>query len=376
MLSAVERTMGPQHGADLPAAKLDGFKWAASWGAFLAALRDKDDHQGVKLEIAKVRNAMSERVPSEGGFLVPWQLQKQVLALMTTAIVRPAAMYIPVTGLRASVPFLENADQSTAGQALGGLTFSLIQQGAPWPATNPEFGRTTVEVNKVGAYLTNVPNELLQDAPSFTDVFLPVTIARGLAFFEDDLFIGSGTGVGQPEALLNAPAGLAVDRAVSDSVMLADLIAMVKGLHPESMKTATWLLSKSANDQILDLYYAATGQVWNGTTLQDAQMPVAPPEWYRPGSADGPPCMLGFPVEVSDHQPAVGTPGDVMLTDLSLYLVADRGEMTVEISSKGSGFGSDTSNIRIRHRVDGRLWPQSTYTTKTGQEVSPLVVLN
>jgi hypothetical protein len=150
---------------------------------------------------------------------------------------------------------------------------------------------------------------------------------------------------------------------------------MVKGLHPESMRTAEWLLSKDANDAVLDLYYGATGQVWNGTELVSAEMPVAPPDWYRPGSADGPPCMLGFPIEVNDHQPAVGDLGDAMLGDLSLYLVGDRGEMSVEVSSKGSGFTSDTSNIRIRHRVDGRFWPQSTYTTKTGQQVSPLVVL-
>jgi HK97 family phage major capsid protein len=359
-----------------PAAQLDAFPWARTWGTFVAAIRDKDDRQGVAREMAKVRNELGERVPSEGGFLVPWTLQKQVLALMTTAIVRPRAMYLPIAGLRTSAPFLENADQSTSGQALGGLTFSLVEEGAPFPATSPEFGRTTLEVNKVGAYMTNVPNELLADAPAFTDVFLPVTIARGLAFWEDDMFIAEGNGVGQPQALLNAEAGLAVDRATSGAVVLADLVGMVKGLHPESMKTAAWLVSKSANDQLLDLYYGAVGQVWNGTELVDAQMPVAPPEWYKPGTADSGPRILGLECEVNDHQPAVGTPGDVMLYDPALYLVADRGEMTVEISSKGSGFANDTSNIRVRHRVDGRFWPQSTYTTKTDQEVSPLVILN
>lgn len=359
-----------------PAAKLDRFPWAKSWGAFLAAVRDKEGGTSLRREVGKVQNAMSERVPSEGGFLVPWTLQKQVLALMTTAIVRPRAMYLPVTGLRTSAPFLENADQSTAGQALGGLTFSLIEEGAAFPATNPEFGRTTLEVRKVGAYMTGVPNELLADAPAFTDVFLPTVIARGLAFWEDDQFIAAGNGVGQPEALLNAPAGLAVDRATPDAVVLADLVGMVKALHPESLKTATWLVSKSANDQILDLYYGASGQVWNGTELIAAEMPIAPPEWYVPGTADSGPRILGLECEVNDHQPAVGTPGDVMLGDLGLYLVADRGEMAVDISSKGSGFTSDTSNIRVRHRLDGRLWPQSTYTTKTDQEVSPLVILN
>ena len=45
------------------------------------------------------------------------------------------------------------------------------------------------------------------------------------------------------------------------------------------------------------------------------------------------------------------------------------------MASNGPGFANDTSAIRIRHRPDGRFWPQSTYTTKTSQAVTPLVVL-
>ena len=149
---------------EVPGAALDHFPWARSWGSFLNAVRDPGDSQGARREIARLRNAMGETIPSEGGFLVPWGLQRQILALMTTAIVRPRATYIPVAGLRESVPFLENADQSTAGQALAGLNFSLIEEGATWPATNPRFGRTVLEVNKVGAYLQNVPNELIADS--------------------------------------------------------------------------------------------------------------------------------------------------------------------------------------------------------------------
>ena len=58
------------------------------------------------------------------------------------------------------------------------------------------------------------------------------------------------------------------------------------------------------------------------------------------------------------------------------YLVGDRGEMTVEVASLGAGFIDDTSGIRVRHRVDGRLWPQSVITLTTGQQASALVVLH
>jgi HK97 family phage major capsid protein len=355
------------------AAALDKYPFAASWSAFLTAIRD-DAKNGGPVRRA-IRNAMGERIPSEGGFLVPWSLQEKILGLMTSAIVRPRAMYVPVQGLRTGVPFLENYNQETAGQALGGLTFGWVEEAASFPVSNPEFGVTALNVNKAGAYMFPVPNELMADATPFTEVFLPILIAKGLAFFEDDAFIATGTGVGQPQALLNSPAAHAVTRATSDAVVVADLVGMLKGLHPESLPTASWLVSKSAHDQILDLYTVGAGQVWNGSALVTADMPVAPPDWYVPAGSGSGPRILGMPAFVNDHQPAVGDTGDVMLVDLGLYLVGDRGAMEVEVSAKGPGFATDSSAIRIRHRPDGRFWPQSTYTTKTSQVVSPLVVL-
>lgn len=369
----------PAPAAGRPAAALlDEFGWARSWSSFLAAIGDERDRQGAREAIRRVRDAaaLSERIPSEGGFLVPQTLQDQILGLMSSAIVRPRATVVPVRGLRTGMPFLENYDQSTAGQALGGFTFSYVAESAEFTASNPEFGAVWLDLAKVGAYAYPVPNEFLADATPFTEVFLPQLIARGLAFFEDSQFITDGNGVGQPQSLLNSPAALAVDRATSDSVVLADLVAMLKGCHPESTKNAVWLVSKSAHDQIMDLYYAANGQVWNGSSLITADMPVSPPSWYVAAGASGVPEILGMPCYVNDFQPGVGDKGDAMLVDLSLYLVAGKGAMEVEVASNGAGFASDTSAIRVVHRTDGRFWPQSTYTTRTGQSVSPLVVLN
>jgi len=49
--------------------------------------------------------------------------------------------------------------------------------------------------------------------------------------------------------------------------------------------------------------------------------------------------------------------------------------MTVQRSARGAGFPADASNFRIRARIDGRLWNQSTYALTSGQVVSPLVIL-
>ena len=127
-----------------------------------------------------------------------------------------------------------------------------------------------------------------------------------------------------------------------------------------------WLLSASAMDQILELYLAF------GTPANQA---VGSSDWFQAGDGDRiGPSLLGLPVTVTDHQPAVGSKGDVILADLSQYLIGDRQVMTVERASE-SLFANDQSYFRVRSRVDGRYWVQSSTTTEANQSVSPVVVL-
>src|SRR5262249_36938058 len=87
------------------------------------------------------------------------------------------------------------------------------------------------------------------------------------------------------------------------------------------------------------------------------------------------PSMLGLPLIPTDHQPAVGSLGDVILADLRHYVIGDRQLMQVERSRKGAQFIDDSSYFRVRSRLDGRYWVQSATTTSAAQSVSPVVVL-
>jgi HK97 family phage major capsid protein len=353
-------------------AKLDGFAWARSWGAFLNAVRDKSDSQGARLAIRRVqdsrpRNALSERVPAEGGFLVPERLRQQVLSYMLTGIMWPRSTVVPMDSERVPIPVLDNPSQASSNQALGGLQFNLVQEGAAFPATVPDFGRVVLEAWKFGAYMTTVPNELIRDSAPFGD-FLSRVIAQGWSWNLDDYCINTGSGTGQPQALVNAPGAYAVSRNTSSKVLHVDIVGMLKGLHPASKTTATWLLSESAFDFLLELYET----VGSAPSGQD----IAPPGTLKFNYDSGSWELLGLPAVVNDHQPSVGSVGDVMLCDLGLFLIGDRQELTVEVSPLGGGFISDTSNIRVKVRADGRFWPQTAPTLTTGQQVSALVVLH
>jgi Phage capsid family len=360
---------------DAPGAVLDGQPWARSWPAFMRAITDPNDG-GPRQYIA---NAASERLPGQGGFLVPEALRSQVLALMTAAIVRPRAMVLPMGAERLVVPTLDNLTQASSTQALGGLTFAWAEEGAGITPAIPAFGRTVLEARKAAAYMVGVDNGFVDDAAGAFGDFTANVLAQGYSWFEDDYFF-NGTGVGEPQGIMNAPCAVAVTRSASGPALFADIIAMFRSLHPaikqhgltSGVTSVAWLLSASVIDAMVELYFNV-----GGASVPTAITPVAPPSWFSMGDGDKiTPSLLGLPAIITDHQPASGSVGDVMLADLGHYLIGDRLAMTVERAPEGKGFPSDASDFRIKSRVDGRYWIQSATTTEANQQVSPVVVLH
>jgi HK97 family phage major capsid protein len=201
-------------------------------------------------------------------------------------------------------------------------------------------------------------------------------IAMGLSWYEDDLFVANGNGTGQPQSLANASCAVGIDRGTASQVGLADVTSMLKSLHPAALQAALtpglthvrWLLSSGVLAYFLDLYQAVGTPANTGIALSD---------WFSFGDGHNiGPSMLGIPASVTDHQPALGSTGDVILADLSQYVIGDRLEMTVERSASGPSYALDASDFRIRSRVDGRYWVQSATTTEAGATVSPVVVLD
>lgn len=348
----------------------------------MKAIASEND-SSARAYIKRVMNAagMSERLPGGGGFLVPETLRSQVLAYVTGAIVRPHAMVLPMASQRLAVPLLDNLTQAGGTQALGGLTFAMTEEGAGITPSIPSFGRAVMEARKLAAYMQGVSNDFVSDAAGAFGDFTARVIALGYGWTEDDLFF-NGTGVGEPQGIQNAPCAVAVGRAnAGQAAVFTDIIAMFRALHPaikqhgltSGVTSVAWLLSASVIDALVELYFNV-----GGASTPSTITPVAPPSWFTMGDGDKvTPSLLGLPAIVTDHQPASGAVGDVMLCDLSNYMIGDRLAMTIERSTESPGaFGTDTSNFRIRSRIDGRYWIQSATTTEANQQVSPVVVLH
>src|SRR5205807_4788566 len=86
--------------------------------------------------------------------------------------------------------------------------------------------------------------------------------------------------------------------------------------------------------------------------------------------------LFGRPVMYSEKLPALGTAGDVVLTDPQLYIVGDR--MQIEIAaSEHVNFLKNQMTWRVVERIDGQPWMDKPVTLQDGAtQVSPFVVLN
>jgi HK97 family phage major capsid protein len=297
------------------------------------------------------------------------------MVALESAVIRPRARIIPMDSLRVPLPAID--DTSHATSVYGGVVGYWTEEGAALTASAPSFSRFVLEAKKLTAY-TTIPNELLQDSVTPLDAWFNMFFPRAISWFEDVAFI-SGTGVGEPQGILNAPSAITVSKATANRVRFVDIAKMYSRMLPSSLNSAVWIANP---DVIADLLQQAA--------TEPAGTSVAPPLWLQNmGSQDTPGGgsdgynyrLMGRPLIVSEKMPTMlsgnsTVPGALTFVDLNYYLVGDRQTMQIA-SSDQFLFSSDLMAYRVIERLDGRFWLQSAITGEgqNASTLSPLILL-
>jgi HK97 family phage major capsid protein len=339
------------------------------WAQFIHTINPRND--GAQPLRTQLHNAMSERVPSSGGFLIPEILRSDLLQLtLESSVIRPRAHVVSMDSLRIPYPAVD--DTSHTSSVYGGVQAFWTEEGAALQQSAPAFGRVVLEAKKLTAY-TAIPNELLADnAESMLQDWLTTSWPAAVAWYEDDGFI-NGTGVGEPQGFLSAPAAIKVPTATAHVILLADVIAAYCRMLPQALPGAVWLCSPDVKQQLLQLAFAVT--------ISATTTPVAPPAWLAGMNAiEGEPSTLfGHPLIVSEKMPTAATTttaGALSLCNFSYYLLGDRSQMQLAMSEEYL-FGTDQTAWRLIERCDGRVWPQSAQTPRNGgPTLSPFVLVD
>lgn len=302
---------------------------------------------------------MSGNVGASGGYLIPAVAQASLMAVAAPrTVVRSRATVIPMASRTMDLPVLKQSVSPDGGAAFfGGVQVFWQEEASAIQKSEPDFAQTRLTAHELVGY-TQVPNSLLKDSAVSLSAFLasPLGFPGAIAWGEDYAFL-RGSGIGKPLGIINAPATKGVARAASADVTYVDLVKMLAAFMGDS---PVWVASIALKEKLMLM-----------------EGPTGNPSYLWGNAERGVPNMLlGHPIEFVDKLPAVGTKGDIVLGDMSYYVVGDRESTSVEVSPE-ERFQYNQTAFRLIHRVDGRPWIQAPIPLSDGvTEVSPFVVLN
>jgi HK97 family phage major capsid protein len=325
-------------------------------------------HQDRTTELSSKREQLlnyQEKVPSEGGFLVPEEFRAELLRLsLDNAVVRPRARVVPMGSATLRFPAID--ETSRVSSLFGGIIAYWTEEGAELTESAAAFASIKLEAQKLTA-LAHVTNELVRDAAGGFTMYIEQMFPEAIAEFEDYAFIG-GNGAGQPLGALNsgnqAIIAVAAESAqVASTIVWQNVIKMYARMLPSSINRAVWLASP---DTFAELATMALNVGTGGSAV-----------WITDAKGAPTLTLLGRPVIMTEKAPAaLGTQGDLSFVDWGMYLIGDRQMMTVD-SSPHVKFTSDKTTYRVIQRVDGRPWLQSAITPHNNSaSLSPFVQLS
>jgi HK97 family phage major capsid protein len=294
------------------------------------------------------------------GFLMPedqtediWQRAYNVGNIMRRCTAQPMSP-------RSSslvIPTVSETSRSD-GSRFGGMALAWLDEGEPFPEFKLKFdkGLRLFSPRKIGG-LVAVTDELLADAPALT-AFFERASGMEVAFMVESAIV-DGDGVGQPLGILQAPATIEVAPEAGQApgtLQAANFSQMIKRFWMSSFPKAAWLMGVNAYAAILEL------EAEEGIELIKF--------------VGGVPTLHGFAVIITEVTNSLGSRGDIILCDLSQYLLVEREAGTHGLSSIHVKFVQDETAFRLRARIEGAPAWSSPVTVKNAPlPVSPFVVL-
>lgn len=309
-------------------------------------------------------NDYQEKIPSEGGFMVPEEFRTDLLIQsLTDSVVRPRAQVIPMSSETLRYPKID--ETSRVSSVYGGLIVYRTEEGADLVESQAAFSSLKLEATKQ-TLLSHVTNELIRDWPAF-QAFINATYPPAMAFFEDIDFL-SGTGVGEPLGVLspgNSALIIVPGRGgqTAATIVWQNVLDMYSRMLPASLSRAVWLASP---DTFVELATMALNVGTGGSAV-----------WLPDGTGTPTLTLLGRPVIMDEKAPGkLGVQSDLSFVDFSMYLIGDR-QMTTVASSEHVKFTSDKTTFRVISRNDGRPWLDAAITPhNNGPTLSPFVTLD
>jgi HK97 family phage major capsid protein len=296
-----------------------------------------------------------------GGFALPEQFKPEIWQVAPQeAIVKPRATVIPAGDPPDAKLTMPSLDQTAAQNVYGGVVMTHTGEALALTETDAHLRQITMEPKKIAGYIV-CTNELLNNWGAASS-FITGQMSKARVGQEDYDFL-RGNGVNKSIGVLNSPARITVTRSAANTIAWIDVYSMYA--RAKFGGNLVWLVSQTAIPQLVTIVDAGNHSIWLGGALMGNARETMPST------------LMGFPVVFADRLPALGTEGDIILADLSYYLVKEGSGPDVALSTELL-FLTDRVVFRVTWRVDGKPW----LTEPIGLEgnvastVSPFVTLS
>jgi len=286
----------------------------------------KKDFGNILRGKAPLNNVLSTSPDTDGGYLVPIEFERKIVAGLEEANVLRSIAKTITTSAERKIPVA--ATHSTA---------QWTAENAAITESNPTFAQKTIDAFKL-TDLIKVSLELLQDSMFDLESYIATEFARAFGVAEEEAFC-VGTGTGQPTGVFTTSGGEIGVTATSPTAITVDnLIDLIYTLKSPYRRNAVFLMRDVTVSALRKLKDS------NGQYL-----------WQPSVQAGQPDRLLGYPIYTSPYAPvAAANALPIAFGDFSNYWIADRMGRTVQRLNELYA-GNGQVGFIATQRVDGKV---------------------
>jgi len=301
---------------------------------------------------------------SLGGALLPPGFSTELVDVSAyDPFVRPRARRTNLTTLSMDLPLVKDVDRS-GGTIFGGVQVFFPAENEAPTASRPQFEQIQLKLKAL---------EVLMYASHEMITFSPLTVGSMLfdmggtaIMWKEDTEFYAGTGAGRPLGILNSGAKIAVAAEAGQAagtIVFENVVKMLARARIFNPAATIWVANRTTMPQLMVMKLdIGTG----GTAV-----------FLPANGASGRPfdTLFGFPILYTEKAKTAGTEGDLVLWDVSRYIVADHQSGPELAQSIHIKFEEGQTAFRIIKYVDGQPMDRTPYTPENGDTLSPVITL-
>jgi HK97 family phage major capsid protein len=275
------------------------------------------------------------------GYAIPIEFPAIVIeAAVAASPILSKLWRFPMTENQVSFPKLSQSDDDY----FGGVTMTWSGaassgEGNTMSPTKPTTDKNLFTAKKVTA-MTVLTDELIQDSPMNILNYITGLLVRKFQY-EMERVVIKGNGTTEPHGIITDTTIIAnaVTRTTNGTVKWQDVVALDGRLN-----------EIFANPYLISRKYTISKL---RSQVDDQNRPIWLESWANAnGTATLVSQICGLPYHVTRNCPELGKRGDLIVGDLSMYMLGMRADMRIDISD-APGFKENETYVRFISRMDG-----------------------